>query len=325
MTRIGVVGYGIWGRNLTRSFAELAELTWVCDGRPDALEDAAVRYSGARTTTSLDDLLSDPELDAIVVATTASGHYEISKRALEAGKHVFVEKPPAQTEAQVEDLIGTAEANDRVLMPGYLLLYHPAVRTLKRLVDSGELGEVLYLYSNRVNLGRIRTDENTVSSLGVHDLSVILHLLDEEPSECWAHGSAYLTRGIEDVAFCYLRFPSGKSAHMHLSWLDQHKMRRITVVGKEKMVVFDDMELERKVTIYEKWPEQPADTYGEWQTRTGDIYSPKIQTDEPLRLECQHFLALVRGEGDPLQAARDGVVVVRVLEQLQASLVAAPA
>jgi predicted dehydrogenase len=325
VTKIGLVGHGYWGRNLARTFAELAELTWLCDAQPDALKDSAVRYPRAQTTTSFDDLLSDPELDAVVVATTASGHYELSKRALEAGKHVFVEKPPAETEANAEDLIATAEANGRVLMPGYLLLYHPAVQTLKRLVDSGELGEVLYLYSNRVNLGRIRTDENTVSSLGVHDLSVILYLLAEEPSECWAHGSSYLTPGIEDVAFCYLRFPSGKVAHMHLSWLDPHKMRRITVVGKEKMVVFDDMELERKVTIYEKWPEQPAETYGEWQTRTGDIFSPKIPSDEPLRRECSHFLDLVGGKGDPLLEARDGLAVVRVLEQLQASLGGEPA
>jgi len=325
VTRIGLVGHGYWGRNLGRTFAELAELTWLCDDRPDALKDSKARYPRAQTTTSFDDLLSDPELDAIVVATTASGHYELSKQALEAGKHVFVEKPPAETEAQAEDLITTAEANGRVLMPGYLLLYHPAVQALKGLVDSGELGDVLYLYSNRVNLGRIRTDENTVSSLGVHDLSVILYLLEEEPSECWAHGRSYLTPGIEDVAFCYLRFPSGKVAHMHLSWLDPHKMRRITVVGKEKMVVFDDMELERKVTIYEKWSEQPAESYGEWQTRTGDIFSPKIPSDEPLRLECSHFLDLVSGKGDPLRAAREGVIVVRVLEQLQASLVGAPA
>ena len=322
---VGLVGLGYWGRNLARGFAEVAELTWLCDAKPEALEQAAVRYPQARTTTNLDDLLSDPDLDAVVVATTASGHYEVSKRALEAGKHVFVEKPPAETEAHVEDLIASAEANDRVLMPGFLLLYHPAVQALKRLVDSGELGEVLYLYSNRVNLGRIRTDENTISSLGVHDLSVILHLLEEEPAECWAHGNSYLTPGIEDVAFCYLRFPSGKIAHMHLSWLDPHKMRRMTVVGKEKMVVFDDMELERKVTIYEKWPEEPTGTYGEWQTRTGDIYSPKIAADEPLRLECSHFVSLIAGEGDPLKAARDGLAVVRVLEQLQASLVAAPA
>jgi predicted dehydrogenase len=141
----------------------------------------------------------------------------------------------------------------------------------------------------------------------------------------WAHGNSFLTPGVEDVVFCYLRFPSGKIAHMHLSWLDPHKMRKITVVGKEKMVVFDDMELERKVTIYEKGPWQPTETYGEWQTRTGDIFSPKIPSDEPLRLECREFLSLVAGEGDAAKVARDGLAVVRVLEQLQASLVAAPA
>jgi predicted dehydrogenase len=154
---------------------------------------------------------------------------------------------------------------------------------------------------------------------------VILHLLDEEPSEMWAHGNSFLTPGVEDVVFCYLRFPSGKIAHMHLSWLDPHKMRKLTVVGKEKMVVFDDMELERKVTIYEKGPWQPTETYGEWQTRTGDIYSPKIASDEPLRLECHHFLSLAGGDGDAQRVAQDGLAVVRVLEQLQASLVAAPA
>jgi predicted dehydrogenase len=210
-------------------------------------------------------------------------------------------------------------------MPGHLLLYHPAVRKLRELIDAGELGDVFCVYSNRQNLGKIRTDENALWSLGVHDLSVILHLLDEEPSEMWAHGNSFLTPGVEDVVFCYLRFPSGKIAHMHLSWLDPHKMRKITVVGKEKMVVFDDMELERKVTIYEKGPWQPTETYGEWQTRTGDIFSPKISSDEPLRLECRHFLSLVAGEGDRLKVAHDGLAVVRALEQLQASLVAAPA
>ena len=184
---------------------------------------------------------------------------------------------------------------------------------------------MLCVYGNRQNLGIIRKDENALWSLGVHDLSVILYLLDEEPSEAWAHGNAFLTPGVEDVVFCYLRFPSGRIAHMHLSWLDPHKMRRITVVGRDKMVVFDDMELERKITVYEKGPWQPAQTYGEWQTRTGDIYSPKIPNDEPLKLECQHFLSLVRGEGDRRKVALDGLAVVRTLEQLQHSLTAVPA
>jgi predicted dehydrogenase len=210
-------------------------------------------------------------------------------------------------------------------MPGHLLLYHPGVRKVKELVDAGELGDVMCVYGNRQNLGVIRKDENALWSLGVHDLSVILYLLDEEPSEVSARGNSFLTPGVEDVVFCYLRFPSGRIAHMHLSWLDPHKMRRITVVGKDKMVVFDDMEFERKVTIYEKGPWQPTADYGEWMTRSGPIYIPKIPNDEPLKLECQHFLALVRGEGDRLKTARDGLVVVRALEQLQNSLIAVPA
>ncbi len=325
MTRVALAGLGYWGPNLARNFDELAELSWLCDASPDALERFTTRYPRARSTTDFDELLSDPELDAVVVATPAVTHYELAKRALEAGKHVLVEKPPAMNAVEAEDLVTAAEAADRVLMPGHLLLYHPAVQKVKALVDAGELGDVLCVYSNRQNLGKIRTDENALWSLGVHDLSVILHLLDEEPSEMWAHGNSFLTPGVEDVVFCYLRFPSGKIAHMHLSWLDPHKMRKLTVVGKEKMVVFDDMELERKVTIYEKGPWRPTETYGEWQTHTGDIFSPKIPSDEPLRLECRHFLSLVAGEGDAAQVAQDGLAVVRVLEQLQASLVAAPA
>jgi predicted dehydrogenase len=325
MTTVGLVGLGYWGPNLARNFDDLAELRWLCDASPEALERYRQRYPQARLTGDLEELLADPKLDAVVVATPAITHYELAKRALEAGKHVLVEKPPAMNAADAEELCATAEERGLVLMPGHLLLYHPAVRAVKELVDAGELGEVFCVYSNRQNLGKIRTDENALWSLGVHDLSVILHLLDEEPSEMWAHGNSFLTPGVEDVVFCYLRFPSGKIAHMHLSWLDPHKMRRITVVGKEKMVVFDDMELERKVTIYEKGPWQPTETYGEWQTRTGDIFSPKIPSDEPLRLECRHFLDLVARDGDAQRAAQDGLAVVRVLEQLQASLVTAAA
>ena len=317
---VALVGLGYWGPNLARNFDDLATLSWLCDASPDALERYGARYPQARATTSYDEVLADPELDAVVVATPAVTHYELAKRALEAGKHVLVEKPPAMNVADAEDLVATAESTGLALMPGHLLLYHPAVQEVKRLVDAGELGEVLCVYSNRQNLGRIRTDENALWSLGVHDLSVVLHLLEEEPSEAWAHGNSFLTPGIEDVVFCYLRFPSGKIAHMHLSWLDPHKMRRITVVGKEKMVVFDDMELERKVTIYEKAPWQPTETYGEWQTRSGDIFIPKIPTDEPLKLECRAFLSLVGGEGDRRQVARDGARVVRALDMLTTSL-----
>jgi predicted dehydrogenase len=320
VTRIAQAGLGEWGKNLVRNFDELAEIVWLCDLDETKRASFAQRYPTARATADFGDLVADDSVEAIVIATPVPTHYELAKRALEADKHVFVEKPPAMRGGEMEELCELAEERGRVLMPGHLLLYHPGVQKLKRLVDSGELGDVLCVYGNRQNLGTIRRHENALWSLGVHDLSVLLYLVDEEPSELWAHGSAFLNPGVEDVVFCYLRFPSGKIAHMHLSWLDPHKIRRITVVGRDKMVVFDDMELERKVTIYDKAPEQPTTTYGEWRTRTGDIYSPKIPNTEPLRLECAQFLRFVRGEGNPMRAARDGLVVVRALEQLQASL-----
>jgi predicted dehydrogenase len=318
--RIGQAGLGSWGRNLVRNFDELAELAWLCDADPDRRDEFARRYPEARVTGDFDELLADDSLAAVVIATPVPTHYELARRALEADKHVFVEKPPAMRATEMEHLCALAAERERVLMPGHLLLYHPGVARLKQLVDGGDLGDVLCVYGNRQNLGVIRKDENALWSLGVHDLSVILYLFDEEPDEVVALGRDFLQPGVEDVVFCYLRFPSGKVAHMHLSWLDPHKMRKLTVVGTEKMVVFDDMELERKVTVYEKAPWKRAETYGEWQTRTGDIHIPKIDTAEPLRLECRHFLSLVAGDGDRERVARDGAMVVRALERLTESL-----
>jgi predicted dehydrogenase len=319
--RVGQAGLGEWGKNLARNFAELAELAWLCDPANGKREEFAARYPRARWAESFPELLEDPALDAVVIATPVPTHYELAKLSLEAGKHVFVEKPPAMTTAEIDELVACAQERDLVLMPGHLLLYHPGVQRLKQLVEGGELGEVLCVYGNRQNLGVIRPYENALWSLGVHDLSVILYLLDEDPVEAIAHGRDFLQPGVEDVVFCYLRFPSGKIAHMHLSWLDPHKMRKITVVGTEKMVVFDDMELERKVTVYEKSPWKPVDTYGEWQTRTGDIYMPKVATDEPLKLECRYFLSLVETGGDDRRkVAEDGARVVRALEMLTAAL-----
>jgi predicted dehydrogenase len=322
---VGIVGLGYWGPNLARNFDELGALAAICDLDPRLRESYGARYPNARVYDDYEAMLADDDLTAVVVATPVPTHYPLAKRGLEAGKHVFVEKPPAMRGAEMEDLVAVAEERNLVLMPGHLLLYHPGIRRVKELIDLGQLGEVLCIYGNRQNLGVIRKDENALWSLGVHDLSVILYLLDEEPEEVWAHGNAFLNPGVEDVVFCYLRFPSGKIAHMHLSWLDPQKMRRITVVGRDKMVVFDDMELERKLTIYEKAPWQPAADYGEWLTRSGDIVSPRIQNDEPLKLECRHFLDLVvRGPGNHKEA-RDGLSVVRALEALQATLSGVPA
>jgi predicted dehydrogenase len=320
VTSVGLVGLGYWGPNLARNFDNLARLTWLCDLDGDLRSSFESRYPRARVTASYGEMLADPELEAVVIATPVPTHYELAKLALEAGKHVLVEKPPAMKGVEMDELVALARERDLVLMPGHLLLYHPGVRKLKELVDSGELGDVLCVYTNRQNLGIVRANENALWSLGVHDLSVILWLIGEDPVEVSAHGRDFLNEGVEDVVFCYLRFPSGKIAHMHLSWLDPHKMRKMTVVGNEKMVVFDDMELERKVTVYEKGPWKRSAGYGEWQTRTGDIHIPKIDTAEPLRLECQAFLDLIAGDGDRTSVATDGAMVVRALDRLTESL-----
>ncbi|MGI8974212.1 MAG: Gfo/Idh/MocA family protein [Gaiella sp.] len=320
MIRVAHAGVGGWGKNVVRVLGELADLAWICDTDDARRGEYAARYATSRTGATLDEALADPSVEAVVIATPVPTHYALAKRALEAGKHVFVEKPPAMRGEEMEELVAIAVDRGLVLMPGHLLLYHPGLRKVKELVDDGVLGDVACVYGNRQNLGVIRSNENALWSLGVHDLSVILWLLGEEPSEAVAHGVDYLQEGIEDVVFCFLRFPSGKIAHMHLSWLDPHKMRKMTVVGREKMAVFDDMELERKVTIYDKAPWEPSETYGEWRTRTGDIFSPKIANDEPLRLELQHFLGLVaEGPGEHREAL-DGLAVVRTLDRLTESL-----
>ena len=316
---VGQAGLGHWGKNLVRNFDELANLTWICESDAARGAEFGARYPNARVTTSFEEMLADDELQAVVIATPVPTHHPLAKQALEAGKHVFVEKPPAMHVAEMEELVALAEARGLVLMPGHLLLYHPGVLKLKQLVDSGELGDVLCVYGNRQNLGIIRTNENALWSLGVHDLSVILYLIGEQPSQATANGNAFLNAGVEDVVFCYLQFPSGKIAHMHLSWLDPHKMRKLTVVGRDKMAVFDDMELEQKITVYDKAPEEPTGSYGEWRTRTGDVFSPKIPNDEPLKLECRHFLGLVEDGWDGREM-RDGLEVVRALELLTESL-----
>jgi predicted dehydrogenase len=322
LLRIGVAGLGYWGPNLARNFASLpgCQLAWCCDGSEEARSRWAPAFPGARFTGSLDDLLDDPSLDAIVLATPVPSHGPLSVRVLEAGKHCFVEKPMAASVAEAERSVAAAEAAGRVLMVGHLLEYHPGVAKLKEIASSGELGDIHYIYSNRLNLGQLRADENALWSLGAHDVSVVLHLAEEEPFELAARGESYMRQGIEDVVFCFLRFPSGLAAHLHLSWLDPHKERRFTVVGSRRMATFDDMELERKVTVYDKGFDETAGSYGEYITRTGDIYSPRIGNREPLRLECEHFVACAREGRTPRSDGAAGLRVVRVLEGLQAAL-----
>jgi predicted dehydrogenase len=316
------VGLGYWGPNLARNFDRLpeAELTWLCDESPEALERYGRAFPSAHVTSSFDELLADPALEAIVLATPVATHAELARLVLEAGKHCFVEKPLARSVEEAERVVDAARAAGRILMVGQLLEYHPGVERLSGLIESGELGDVRYIYSNRLNLGQLRRDENALWSLGAHDVSVILRLAAEEPYECRAVGESYVNEGVEDVVFCYLRFPSGLAAHMHLSWLDPHKERRFTVVGSRRMATFDDMELERKLTVYDKGFDEDYASYGEYIARSGDIFSPRVPNEEPLRIECRHFLECVRNGIEPRSGSESGLRVVRVLEALQASL-----
>jgi predicted dehydrogenase len=320
--RVGVVGLGYWGPNLARNFDRLpgAELRWICDAAEESLERWGAEFTAARASADLEELLADPDLDAVVVATDVPSHAAIAQRVLEAGKHCFVEKPLAQSVAEAEQVVAAAASSGRTLMVGHLLEYHPGVEKLKEIADAGDLGDIHYVYSNRLNLGKLRADENALWSLGAHDVSVVLHLAGEEPVECHAFGESYMQAGVEDVVFCYLRFPSGLAAHLHLSWLDPHKERRFTVVGSRKMATFDDMELERKVTVYDKGFDQDFRSYGEYIARSGDVWSPRVSNEEPLRIECGHFIDRVRDGAEPRSGGESGLRVVRVLEALQKSL-----
>jgi predicted dehydrogenase len=321
--RIGVAGLGYWGPNIARNLAAVpgVELAWCCDASAEARERLAPAFPGARFTADLDDLLADDGLDAVALATPVPTHAPLAERVLAAGKHCFVEKPLAQSVEGAERVVAAAERAGLVLMVGHLLEYHPGVAKLKEIAESGELGDIFYIYSNRLNLGKLRADENALWSLGAHDVSVLLSLADgEEPSEVTARGESYMQPGIEDVVFGYLRFPSGRAAHLHLSWLDPHKERRFTVVGSKRMATFDDMDLERKVTVYDKGFDEPAGSYGEYITRSGDIWSPRIPNREPLRIECEHFVDCVRTGRTPVSDGPSGLRVVRVLEGLQRGL-----
>src|SRR2546427_5159448 len=239
--RVAVVGAGEWGINHVRTFAQLREahLVSVCDLDGSRLQQVRTQYSGVGTTTDFDDVLKDPSVEAVVLASFAAQHFGQARAALEAGKHVLVEKPMTLKAAEAEDLVRLARRAGRCLMVGHLLLYHPAVTKMKTLLDSGEVGDLFYLYSQRLNLGRVRKDENALWSFGPHDVAVALHLFGAEPEIVTAKGEAYLQKGIADVVFVTLHFPKKKMAHIHLSWLDPHKTRRTTMVGSRKMVVFD--------------------------------------------------------------------------------------
>jgi predicted dehydrogenase len=321
---IAIVGTGDWGANLVRNFASLpgARLVAVCDSDPERLRRTAAQVPHARALASVDEVAAAADVQAVVVSASAVSHYPLARTLLEAGKDVYVEKPLTLKVEDAEHLVALARERQRILMVGHLLLFHPGVKYLKDMVTRGELGDLHYLYSQRVNLGKVRRDENALWSFAPHDLSVILHLLEAEPLDVVARGSAFVQPGVEDVVFVDLRFPGGRMAHVHVSWLDPHKIRKFTVVGSRRMAVFDDMEASEKIRVYDKGVD-PARvvSYGEsLSVRSGDILIPKIGMQEPLRLECLHFVECVRERRTPLTDGAHGLAVVRVLAAAQASL-----
>ncbi len=322
---VGVVGIGGWGKNVARNYAAIAEanLRYVCDRDEDKLLSARHQYPDVRATDNFEDLLNDPELQAVLIATDGPTHFELARQALAAGKDVYVEKPFTLDLDHAEKLIQLAEDGERILMVGHLLKYHPVVVRLRDMIRNGELGQVYYIYAQRLNLGTVRADENALWNFAPHDISVILYLLDQEPTDVSARGQCYLQQEIEDVVFLSLNFADKAMAHIQVSWLDPHKTRKITVVGSRRMAVFDDLQAGEKLRVYDKGAEinTDYDTFAEYVgLRFGDILVPYIKMTEPLLLECRHFLECVRTRRKPVSDGHDGLRVVRVLDAAQRSL-----
>lgn len=322
MLRVGVAGFGYWGANVARNLEALpgCELAWCCDTDVARLERARAAHPGARCVADLGEPLADGDLDAIAVATPVPTHGALAELVLSAGKHCFVEKPLAADVGAAERVAALAAERGLTLMVGHLLAYHPALAALKGLCDAGELGEIRYVYSQRLNLGRLRADENALWSLGAHDVSAILTLVGDLPVEVSARGHGYVRDGVEDVVFAHLAFADGLAAHVHVSWLDPRKERRLTVVGSRRMATFDDMEAERTLTVYDKGFDPDADVDGDYVARSGEQRSPAISRREPLQIELEHFLECARTGSAPRTAGREGLDVVRVLAALQESL-----
>ena len=322
--RIGVAGLGYWGPNVVRNLADSVdfELAYLCDLRADALEALASRYPGIRCTSSFEEILSDESVDAVAIATPVSTHHPLARAALEAGKHAFVEKPLAGSSRHARELAQAAEANDVVLMPGHTFVYSPPVRTIKNLIASGELGEIYFISSSRVNLGLHQPDVSVVWDLGPHDFSILRYWLEDLPAEISALSRSCLIPKIPDVCFINLRYPSGTVAHVELSWLAPSKLRRTAIVGSKKMVVYDDTSNE-SVRIFDSGAMLPdPGTFGEYQLsyRTGDIVSPRVDATEPLSLELADFAAAIRNRTPLVSSPELGLDVIRTIETVERSL-----
>ena len=313
---IAVIGNGYWGKNLVRNFYELSALRSVCDSKIAALEDAKTLYQVA-TTTNVENILNDPEIAGVAISAPAAQHYEIAKSCLLHGKDVYVEKPLALHVEEGKELVRLAAEQKRILMVGHILQYHPAILELKRLIRAGELGRVQYIFSSRLNLGKLRTEENILWSFAPHDISAILYLLDETPSRVIANGGSYLNSGIADTTLTTCEFGSGVKAHFFVSWLHPFKEQKLTVVGGRKMVVFDDTQSDRKLVLYShriEWLDRIPVAHKD----AGQVIP--LPKEEPLRRECEHFLECIRMRQQPRTDGESALEVLRVLEACEQSL-----
>jgi predicted dehydrogenase len=322
---VALVGYGYWGPNLLRNYIELPQawVEWLCDTRPEALAKAKGRYPAVKGTTDYDVVLSDPKVDAVVIATPISTHFPLAKAALLAGKHVFVEKPMTGSTTEAQELVALSDKLGLTLMVGHTFVFSPPVHKVKQIIDSGELGDIFFVTSSRVNLGLHQKDVSVVWDLAPHDLSILHYWLNETPNKVAVSGRACINPGIPDVAFINLGFPSGIVAELQVSWLSPVKLRRTIVVGSKKMLLYDDTETVEKVKIFDHGVDfKEPETFGEYQLsyRTGDIVSPKIAGTEPLGLEATHFLDCLETGKRPITDGAAGLSVVASLEAADYSL-----
>jgi UDP-2-acetamido-3-amino-2,3-dideoxy-glucuronate N-acetyltransferase len=317
LPRVAVIGAGYWGINHVRNFFDLGALEMVCDESSARLEDVETRFRGIRTKSDFRVALIDADVDAVVIATPAETHYSIAELALDAGKDVLVEKPLTLSLSEAERLLERSSAKNAILMVGHLLEYHPAVIRLRDLIEGGELGELRYIYSNRVNLGKVRREENILWSFAPHDIAIILRLVGMLPKVVSATGGAYLRPGIADVTITNMEFPTGVRAHIFVSWLHPYKEQRLVVVGSRKMAVFDDVKTAGKLMVYDQGVEI---VNGEPVTRKNDGIPEALEDDEPLRRECIEFLDCIRSRRRPITDGESGMRVLRVLDAAEKSL-----
>ena len=332
MVGIAVVGAGYWGPNLIRNFAAVGELVAVVDRDQARLDKQRSLYPGLHFTANLQEVLQNEAVQGVALATPADSHYDLAKKVLQAGKSVFVEKPLAQTVAECQDLIDLADERGVVLMVGHTFEFNAAVQYVEKCIEQNELGQIYYIYSQRLNLGVVRSDINALWNLAPHDISIALRWLKKMPVRVDARGYTYLQPGIEDVVYLNMEFEDGVAVHVHVSWLDPGKVRRMTVVGSEKMIVYDDASTEAKIQLYDKGIDRRGldgslgdfDSFGKFQLiqRAGDVLIPRIDFAEPLRSECQHFVECVAEGKKPLTDGENGLRVVKVLEAASRSLAA---